>query len=76
MNAHQLAGNSTIIGPLLENFVLMELRKQAGWSETRPSFYHFRTHGGEEVDVVLEDSAGRLVAVEVKASASIGLSRR
>ena len=51
LNAHQLVGNTTVIGPLFENFVLMELRKQAGWSnDAAKSFYHFRTHGGEEVD--------------------------
>jgi predicted AAA+ superfamily ATPase len=72
LNAGQLAGNPMAVGPMLENFVLMELRKQAGWSGVRPNFYHFRTHGGEEVDIVLEDAAGNLVGVEVKASASVG----
>jgi predicted AAA+ superfamily ATPase len=72
LNAAQLAADPMALGPLLENFVLMELRKQSGWSGVRPNFYHFRTHAGNEVDIVLEDAAGNLVGVEVKASASVG----
>ncbi len=59
-------------GPLLESFVTMELRKQATWVETPVALYHYRTAAGREVDLVLEDSAGRIVAIEVKASASFG----
>ena len=58
-------------GPLLENFVVMELRKQLAWSAVRPALYHFRTHNGAEIDVVLEDARGRLVGIEIKASASV-----
>jgi predicted AAA+ superfamily ATPase len=72
LNAAQLAANPMALGPLLENFVLMELRKQSGWTAVRPNFYHFRTHSGDEVDIVLEDAAGNLVGIEVKASASVG----
>jgi hypothetical protein len=62
------------LGPLLEAFVIGEIVKQAGWSRTRPGIHHFRTHTGQEVDVVLEDRRGRCVAIEVKAAASIGHS--
>ena len=34
--------------------------------------YHYRAYSGGEVDVVLEDAAGRVVGVEVKSSASVG----
>jgi len=34
-------------------------------------FYYGRTVAGREVDIALEDSAGHLVGVEVKASASL-----
>lgn len=61
-----------LIGPLLENFVIMELQKQITWSEIRPKMFHFRTQTGQEVDIVLEDSSGRLVGIEVKASATVG----
>jgi predicted AAA+ superfamily ATPase len=60
------------LGPLLEAFVTGEIVKQIGWSHKRPAIYHFRTHTGREVDIVLEDRRGRCVAIEVKAAASIG----
>lgn len=58
-------------GALLENFVAMELIKQATWSKAKPKIFHFRTTPGKEVDLVFEDKAGRLVGVEVKSSASV-----
>ena len=58
-------------GHLLENFVVNELRKQAGWSDTRVEMHHYRTTAGREVDILLEDAAGDLVGVEVKASATV-----
>jgi predicted AAA+ superfamily ATPase len=60
-----------IIGPLLENFVIMELIKQITWSSTKPQIFHFRTQTGQEVDIVLEDRAGKLVGIEVKASSTV-----
>jgi uncharacterized protein len=59
------------VGPLLENFVMMELRKQISWSRTQPQLFHFRTQTGREVDIILEDAQGRLVAIEIKASATV-----
>ncbi len=47
--------------PLMENFVVMELRKQASWSKTQPELFHFRTQAGREVDIVLEDRSGRII---------------
>ncbi len=63
------AGN--LAGGVLENFVLMELRKQSTWSTTQPELFYWRTASGQEVDVVLEDRAGRVVGVEVKAAATL-----
>ena len=60
------------IGPLLENFVVMELKKQITWHERKPNLYHFRTQAGREVDIVLEDQNKQIVGIEVKASTSIG----
>ena len=61
----------TRFGPLLENFVGAELRKLIGWSEARVTLSHFRTKDGDEVDFVLEDQKGRIVGIEVKASATL-----
>jgi predicted AAA+ superfamily ATPase len=59
------------LGRLFETFVAGELVKQIAWSERSASLYHYRTAGGAEVDLVLEDRAGRVVGVEVKASADL-----
>lgn len=64
----------TFHGHLLESFVVGELRKQITWADSRMSLYHFRSAAGQEVDMLLEDAAGALVGVEVKAAATV--SRR
>jgi len=71
LTAERLAADGSLFGALLETFVGMELRKLAGGSARAIQFFHYRTKAGEEVDVVLEDGAGRLVGVEVKASATV-----
>lgn len=63
---------STYWGHLLEAFVVGEVRKLCTWAGLDVSAYHFRTDAGKEVDIVLEDAKGRIVGIEVKASASIG----
>ena len=66
-----LERDRALVGPILESFVAAELGKQLGWSAVRPALHHFRTHGGHEVDLVLEDPRGRVVGLEVKASATV-----
>ncbi len=60
-----------LLGSLLENFVLMELKKQATWSKKRIYLYYYRTLEGTEVDFVLEDQAGTIVGLEIKASQTV-----
>lgn len=72
LDARGLTDNPELWGSLLETFVITELLKQATWSEVQPRFSHFRTVKGEyEVDVVLESRAGRVVGIEIKATASV-----
>jgi predicted AAA+ superfamily ATPase len=58
-------------GPMMENFVVMELARQLTWSDTRARLYHYRTKDKAEVDAVLETPDGRVVGVEVKAGATV-----
>ena len=58
-------------GAMVENFVLMELARQLTWSDVRARLYHYRTKDRVEVDAVLESADGRVVAVEVKAGATV-----
>lgn len=68
----RLKAEGALAGAILENFVMMELRKQCSWSTARPEIFFWRTTSGVEVDFVLEDRAGKVVGVEVKAAATLG----
>ncbi len=70
----RLALDPGAAGPLLENFIAMELVKQSAWSRSRPALFHFRTSTGREVDLVAEHPDGRVVGIEVKAAATVGAS--
>ena len=59
------------LGPLLEGFVVCELRRQRGWALPGARLHHFRTAGGAEVDVVVELPDGRVAGIEVKAAATV-----
>ena len=67
----RLRADKTRFGAILESFVVSELLKLASWSERRLSFAHYRTKDRDEVDVIIEDRRGRIVGIEVKASATI-----
>jgi len=72
--AYLLGGGEAVersFGAVLENFVLMEIVKQAAVSETRPAVYHYRSAEGLEVDAVIEPPGGPVCAVEVKAAATL-----
>lgn len=58
-------------GPLLEGFVLMELARQLTWCLTRAELYHYRTKDKIEVDAVLENPHGQVIAIEVKAAITV-----
>lgn len=70
VDARRLSAEPSLLGPLLETFVITELVKQQSWSLIQPEVGHFRTAHGEKVDVVL-DARGQLVGIEVKAAASV-----
>ncbi|MCL2467994.1 MAG: ATP-binding protein [Micrococcales bacterium] len=58
------------LGGLLESFVAMEIARQLTWASQTVDLFHYRTRDGVEVDLVLADRRGQVVAVEVKASAT------
>lgn len=71
LTPERLQQETVLRGGLLENFVAIELLKQVGWSGVRTQLFHFRTASGQEVDFLLENKAGAIVGVEVKASATV-----
>lgn len=66
----RLATAPDLLGPLLETFVVNEVRAQVTWSTHRPTLWHFRDRSGVEVDLVLEHPDGRVVGIEVKATST------
>ena len=70
-DANSLVRPGGLFGPLLEGFVQMELARQLTWSNTRADLYHYRTKDKVEVDVVLENPHGQVIAIEVKAATAV-----
>jgi hypothetical protein len=71
MDAPALDRDRTAIGPMLETFVLQELRRQASGRSRRVDFFHFRDRDDFEVDIVMEQGHAAVAGVEVKAAASV-----
>jgi len=61
----------TEFGHIAETFAVNEVLKQAGWAQFQPTFSHFRTKDGREVDLVCETEDGRIAGVEIKAASSV-----
>lgn len=57
------------IGALWENFIFMELVKKTGIEQTYDAYYFWRTHTGQEIDIIRETN-GALTAIECKWSES------
>jgi uncharacterized protein len=73
----RVAEDSGVAGKLFEHFVATELVKHLATAETDARLYHYRDtarRGGTEIDLVIEDLSGDVVAVEMKAAASLARS--
>lgn len=68
INQERLIEDRHLASSVLENYIVMELRKQMAWSNTLPKLYHFRTAAGQEVDILLQAPDGRVVGIEIKSS--------
>ena len=71
LGADEVSRDRTRFGNVLETFVYGELVKHAAVSDRRYRIMHYRDADQNEVDFVLEDVAGLMVAIEVKASATL-----
>lgn len=70
-NEERLLKLPNVLGQVFENFVVMELVKQATWSSEPVKLNHYRTQDQKEVDVVLESPSGRVVGIEIKLSSIV-----
>jgi predicted AAA+ superfamily ATPase len=71
LHATPVLQDRTQFGHVLETFVHSELLKHTTTSEGSYDLLYYRDFDKFEVDVVIENAAGRLVGVEVKAAASV-----
>ena len=71
IDAHTLiTSNREMLGNLVENFVYSELLKHTTYATKSTKIYHYRD-ADYEVDLVLEQKNGNIVAIEVKSSSII-----
>ena len=59
-----------LLGNLVENFVYSELLKHSTYAKKTTKIYHYRD-GSYEVDLVLEQKNGTIIAIEVKSGTNI-----
>jgi predicted AAA+ superfamily ATPase len=61
----------TEFGHLLETFVVGEVSRQLDWLDAPVMRGHWRTHDGDEVDLLVEREDGKIAALEVKAASRV-----
>ena len=69
-DAPRLIADDQVKGKGCETFVVNEVLKQATWADVETRAYHYQRRD-EDVDLVLEDRAGAIACVEVKASSTL-----
>lgn len=70
----ELRRDRTRFGMVLETFVFSELLKHTTTAEGDYRLLYYRDADKFEVDILIEDAAGKLVGVEVKAAATVKAS--
>ena len=66
----RLVADDQVKGKVCETFVVNEVLAQASWADVETRAYHYQRRD-EDVDLVLEDRAGDIACVEVKAAATL-----
>jgi len=71
LTSDEVQQNRTRFGNVLETFVFSELLKATTTADNEYALMYYRDADKVEVDVVIENAAGQLVGVEVKATATV-----
>ncbi len=71
LSSEEIGQNRTRFGHVLETFVFGELLKHSTTADDDYRLMYYRDADKYEVDVVIENAAGKLVCVEVKAAATV-----
>jgi len=71
LDVQSTIADGDLLGRMLDTFVAAQLRPEIVVAETEPRLFHLRTEGGrQEIDIVAELGGGRVIGIEVKASAA------
>ncbi len=71
LDARGALRDGDVLGRLIDTFVMAQIRAELDVCDPSVSVYHLRLeHGRHEADLILEAADGRVVAIEVKASAA------
>jgi predicted AAA+ superfamily ATPase len=70
-DTRSLRGERSPLGNLLEGFVMSELARQLTWCDQQARMFHYRTRDNVEVDIILENNRREVIAIEVKAAATV-----
>jgi len=62
---------TAFLGGLLENHVFIELAKESSYASSPAKIYHYRDLRKNEVDLIIENSDNKLIAIEIKAKSEI-----
>lgn len=71
LTSEEVQRSRTRLGSVLESFVYGELMKSTTTAEGEYTLMYYRDADKVEVDLVIENTAGQLVGVEVKSSATV-----
>lgn len=73
LSAQAVINDGDMLGRTIDTFVVAQLRPEVVVAQSEPRLYHLRTEAGRhEVDVVVELGGGRVLGIEIKATAAPG----
>ncbi len=72
----RIVKDRALLGSLLEAFAFSKILKQAEWFGKDCAVHDYRGKNQDEVDIVVENPAGEVVCIEVKAAATVGANWR
>ena len=69
--AERINAHPNLLGAVVETWVLSELLKHVAFTQEGLTLWHYRTQTHIEVDFILENRAGHICGIEVKASTTV-----
>jgi uncharacterized protein len=75
VNEDAVMRDGDLLGRTIETFILSQIRAELELSSFRPRLHHLRQREGRhEIDLIAELSAGKVLAIEIKATAAPSVS--